>query len=83
MSGTELCTICMKQGDPILFPCDRADCPIPGKSKDWSSLFAHVTVKPDACKHDFQGWREFEGGGEQVCTKCGMGAMDYSLRTGF
>lgn len=39
------------------------------------------------CEHDFQGWREFgeDGGvrgGETVCTKCGMGAMAWSLRTG-
>ena len=31
------------------------------------------------CDHDFQGWREFDGGGEAVCTKCGMGAMEDSL----
>lgn len=47
--------------------------------------FIHISPHPDACEHDFQGWREFEDGrgGEQVCTKCGMGAMTYSLRTGF
>lgn len=33
------------------------------------------------CDHDFKGWREFRdgNGGEQVCTKCGMGAMAHSL----
>jgi hypothetical protein len=33
------------------------------------------------CLHDFQGWREFENGlgGEQVCTKCGLGAMAWTL----
>jgi hypothetical protein len=42
----------------------------------------------DECDHDFQGWRDHKdeqgraNGGEQVCTKCGMGAMTYSLRTG-
>jgi hypothetical protein len=48
------------------------------------NVFFHSTPKPDACAHDFKGWREFEDGcgGEQVCTKCGMGAMTYSLRTG-
>ncbi len=47
-------------------------------------LFFHAMEKPDACDHDFQGWREFEdgNGGETVCTKCGMGAMTYSLRKG-
>ena len=50
---------------------------------DLGFLF-HASPKPDACDHDFQGWHEFEdgNGGEQVCTKCGMGAMAYSLRTG-
>lgn len=35
------------------------------------------------CEHDFQGWREFEDGrgGEQVCTRCGTGAMRHSLAT--
>lgn len=51
---------------------------------DPPELFVHVTPKPDACDHDFHGWRDFEdgNGGEQVCRKCGMGAMTYSLRTG-
>lgn len=49
------------------------------------SLFLHVTPRPEACSHDFTGWRNFEdgSGGEQICSKCGMGAMSYSLHTGF
>jgi len=44
-------------------------------------MFVHVTPK---CEHDFQGWRDFADGrgGETVCTKCGVGAMSWSLRTG-
>lgn len=36
---------------------------------------------PPKCDHDFQGWREFEDGlgCEQVCTKCGIGAMAWTL----
>ena len=36
------------------------------------------------CEHDFQGWRDHPDGrgGEQVCAKCGIGAMAWSLRTG-
>jgi hypothetical protein len=52
------------------------------KSADWmDKIFIHVTPKPEACKHDFQGWRVFDDGrgGEQVCTKCGMGAMAHTL----
>ena len=51
-------------------------------------MFLHTTPKPDACKHDFQGWVELKdeegrvGGGTTVCTKCGMDAMSYSLRCG-
>ena len=50
-------------------------------------IFFHATPDPDACDHDWSGWREWSvkgqgGGGEQICTKCGMGAMTYSLRTG-
>lgn len=48
------------------------------------TTFFHATPNLDLCKHNFQGWREIDGGrgGEQVCTKCGIGAMEYSLRTG-
>ena len=37
------------------------------------------------CEYDFKGWREFEdgNGGETVCTKCGMGAMAYTLSLDF
>jgi len=47
-------------------------------------VFFHATPKPDACVHDFEGWRPFEGGngGEQVCTKCGIGAMAHTLSMG-
>lgn len=33
------------------------------------------------CDHDWGGWREFDdgGGGEQVCKKCGLGAMAHTL----
>ena len=46
-----------------------------------AKLFLHSTPK---CEHEFAGWREFDdgNGGEQVCTKCGMGAMAASLRDG-
>ena len=46
-----------------------------------TGVFIHVTPK---CDHDFAGWRDFEdgNGGEQVCKKCGMGAMTDSLRNG-
>lgn len=37
-----------------------------------------------ACNHEFTGWRDFPdgNGGEQICAKCGMGAMAHTLRTG-
>jgi hypothetical protein len=42
-------------------------------------------LNPDDCDHDFQGWRAFAdgNGGEQVCARCGIGAMQWTLRTGF
>jgi hypothetical protein len=60
---------------------DRPDEPHDG-------VFFHATPKPDACKHDFQGWRVLqdddgnECGGTTVCIKCRMDAMTYSLRCG-
>ena len=46
-----------------------------------NSIFIHITPK---CEHDFKGWRDFDDGrgGEQVCSKCGTGAMSDSLRNG-
>jgi hypothetical protein len=81
MSGW-FCPKCMRSDNtPKLPRCDDDACPL-GANKQ---SFFHMMPKPDACSHDFQGWREFEDGrgGERVCTKCGMGAMTYSLRTGF
>lgn len=44
----------------------------------------HVMPKADACDHDFKGWQaDADGlGGQQVCAKCGMGAMAYTLGDG-
>ncbi len=59
----------------------------------WDPATAHTTFDPGACycactdggpcEHDFQGWREHGDGrgGEQVCARCGLGAMSHSLRT--
>lgn len=59
---------------------------------DESTMHMH-SFNPDACycncpegpcEHDFQGWREFEdgSGGEQVCSRCSLGAMSHSMRVG-
>lgn len=34
------------------------------------------------CDHDFSGGRQIDGGlgWERVCSKCGMGAMEHTLR---
>lgn len=60
---------------------DGETCDICGAKRTIPQIFLHVTP---TCEHDFQGWREFDDGrgGETVCTKCGMGAMAWSLRTG-
>lgn len=63
---------------PELPHCDQEDCP--GKPH----TFFHMLRSADVCDHDFRGWRQFAdgNGGEQVCAKCGMGAMEYTIRTG-
>jgi hypothetical protein len=45
-------------------------------------IFIHMGAPKPACKHEFNGWREFEDGcgGEQVCKHCGIGAMEWSMR---
>lgn len=38
---------------------------------------------PDGpCQHEFEGWREFDGGrgGERMCKHCGLGAMSHDMR---
>ncbi len=47
-----------------------------------SVVIVEQIQKSDDCQHDFQGWRQFDDGrgGEQVCRKCGIGAMAWTLR---
>ena len=90
MSGGEVCGKCLLVSDPgtALKPCNRSDCPQLQRQKRsdefFASLFMHTMPRSGACDHDFQGWREIDAGrgGEQVCTKCGIGAMEHTLRTG-
>ena len=44
-------------------------------------VFVHLSAPP--CDHSFGGYREHEDGrgGEQFCSKCGMGAMAHSLKS--
>ena len=48
--------------------------------------FYHKLERPEVCcddgDHNFSGWREFPdmNGGEQFCSKCGLGAVSYSMR---
>lgn len=58
---------------------------------DKDQVFFHATPDREKCiggeKHDWQGWREFTcegggGGGETFCSRCGIGAMEHSLRYG-
>lgn len=85
MSGGVLCGKCMALSDSGKpHPkCEREDCP----GKEGEKFFAHIFA-PNACDHDFQGWRDNTDDqgrvmcGEKVCTKCGMGAIAHSLATG-
>ena len=51
---------------------------------DTSACYCTCGSENHVCEHTFKGWREFEDGrgGEQVCERCGMGAMSHSLRCG-
>jgi hypothetical protein len=50
-----------------------------------NEVFYHAKRDPLICPgreaHEFTGWRDFEDGrgGEQVCTHCGVGAMEHTL----
>lgn len=75
---------CMNVGENHRAPvCEKEECP--GAPR----LFAHFLPRADLCEHDFGGWRDHKNeagqiiGGEQVCRKCGMGAMAHTLQTGF
>jgi hypothetical protein len=58
------------------------------KQIEAGELFFHAKPNREFCKdgqpHAFEGWHEFEdgNGGETVCLKCGIGAMEWSLRYG-
>jgi len=76
-----------RKGKPPCGEChlhDGETCDICGATKlvvAGDAIFIHVTPK---CEHEFSGWRDFDDGrgGEQVCKKCGIGAMAASLRDG-
>lgn len=74
------CSVCEK---PATNNCEVPGCGWRGADIEAMS-FVHVSPSPDTCDHNFTGWREFDDGlgGERVCSKCDMGAMAYSLRTG-
>lgn len=62
---------------------DRAEIAVGGKivrTATGTLTLIQCERVPD-CQHDFQGWREFDDGlgGETVCTKCGLGAMAFTL----
>jgi hypothetical protein len=33
----------------------------------------------EPCDHDWSGWRDFDGGGEAYCVRCGLGALADTL----
>ena len=82
-------TLCPFCGSAVPHSCDLLDetggvCP--WEESDNGDMKAetliHIMPKADECKHEFEGWRDFEDGrgGEAICKKCGIGAMAYSLR---
>lgn len=50
---------------------------------DGATFFHCIPV--NTCAHEWGGWRQFEdgNGGEQVCKKCGLGAMAHTLSLDF
>jgi len=61
-----------------------------GRSGEGEGTFSgEVTISicqtREPCNHNFQGWRQFDDGcgGETVCSKCGIGAMAYTLSLDF
>ncbi len=47
--------------------------------QDYPQIFFHCAPKANTCVHDWGAGRDFSTDGEQVCTKCGMGAVRFSL----
>jgi hypothetical protein len=56
----------------------------PIRTKELEMIGIPSSVGRVECDHEFVGWREFAdgSGGERVCRHCGMGAMEWSIRTG-
>ena len=84
MSEPRTCPDCQgwSSDETGMEPCGRCD--DTGVIEEPDDVFFHAIPKLDACDHDFQGFHPFEdgNGGEAVCTKCGMGAMAYTLSKG-
>lgn len=80
--------VCPKCGgatnDPRLPKCDRAGCPGNETLKPFVHVMPDISKCRDGADHDFRGWRSFYdgNGGEQVCAKCGVGAMAWSMAVG-
>lgn len=48
--------------------------------RDFADAFG--SARDAICEHEFAGWRSMAGGqgGESFCQKCGLGAMQWSMR---
>ena len=63
----------------------------PTNPDDTAITLTSCAPKPEFChanllteRHEFIIWQDFPdgNGGELLCKHCGLGAMEYSLRTG-
>ena len=75
----------MREVAPSIHAEFFADQPIGDMQVHISGVGRCYCACPDGpCEHQWGGVREFDGGlgFEQVCGKCGMGAMSHSLRCG-
>ena len=77
MSGI-ICAICGNASNEPRHPkCSREDCP-------GNEVFLHMTPKPDACEHQWDGpYVDIENGTSITCSKCGMSAYQHSLMSGW
>lgn len=69
----------MVQGIAAELGCDPSEMTVHACATDG----CYCDCPEGPCQHEFEGWREFDDGrgGERACKRCGMGAMQHSLRT--
>lgn len=77
----------VREARKSIWPDAPNDAPLMFHCRDYSAE-CYCNCPDGPCQHEFTGWRDLHSddgevcGGEQFCKRCGMGAMNHSIRRG-